>query len=164
MEFDLAAHTRRLLWRGFAIGVAIQMAGCALIAYLLGDEGDRWFLFVLLVGALIAASILNILFAFVGRLILGAFNNSDYYEAMFLDDLKKMGVPPPREYHSKSWEYLADVADDEEYPAAQRVAAARLYHDAQAMVRALPLTQTLQCQRALSAAVARFAAESPSRK
>ena len=162
MGFDLAAFNRQVVWRTFAIALTVQAAGCAIIAWVLGDEGNKWELFLIIFAVLFVVGVVNALFGFIAKLIVGLWGNSQAFEALFLDDLRKMGVPPPKGSHRRTWSYLAAVADDEDYPADQRVAAARLFADARQMMKGFPFTQKIRCEKAFDAAVARFADESPS--
>ncbi len=163
MDFDLAAFHRQAMWRTFVAAISVQLIGCGLIAYVWGDDGEKWSFFFLIVAALFVVGAINGIFGFIAKLSLGFWNNSAAYEALFLDDLRKL-VPPPGSHHRRTWSYLADIADDDEYTPDQRVAAARLFADARHMMKAMPFSQQLQCEKAFDAAVQRYAEERPAPK
>jgi hypothetical protein len=161
MGFDLEAFNRRVVWRSLATALSVQAAGCAIIAWVWGDDGNKWEFFLVMFAVLFLVGMVNALFGFVAKLMVGLWDNSQEFEALFLDDLRKMGVPPPASSHRRTWSYLSEVADDEDYSADQRVAAARLFADARQMLKGLPFMQHLRCEKAFDAAVMRFADESP---
>lgn len=111
---------------------------------------------------LFAIVALSILHAIVGAIYLWWFADRDFTESV-LDDLRASKLPAPEPYDSKTFDYLAELADDESQPVAVRVRSAVLFGQyKQAMIGGL--FKSLAIRRGIDSAVLRYASEGPQRR
>ena len=108
---------------------------------------------------LAVTTIIGLLHAISQALYLWLFSGNDMVGSM-LDDLRSSRLPPPNASQPKNFDYIEQLANDEEASANDRVRAAVLYGGYNAaMMRGL--FRALALRKALDEAVLRYAQEAP---
>lgn len=85
-------------------------------------------------------------------------------EETILDDLRKSKLPGPDDWQQKRFDYLAELADDDDLPADVRVKASALYAAYQVAIQRAGMFNGLALGKALDAATLRYAQEAPARR
>lgn len=80
-----------------------------------------------------------------------------------LDEFRTLKIPPPRSYHSKTFDYLAALADDGREDADDRVKAAMVYGNYKAAM-GTGIIRTLTMRKAVDNAILRYSQEAPTTK
>lgn len=84
-------------------------------------------------------------------------------EDLVLNDIRNANLPGPDEYQQKRFDYLVELADDEDLPADVRIRAAALHASYQVAIQRAGMFNGLALARALDSAALRFSQETPKR-
>jgi len=141
---------------------AIIFVTGAIVDHLINDVSSRSPIMAGLVAIaayLAATTIIGLLHAVSQMIYLWLFSGDDMVGSM-LDDLRSSRLPPPNDRQPKTFDYIEQLANDEEAPANDRVRAAVLYGGYNAvMMRGL--FRALALRKALDEAVLRYTQEAP---
>ena len=148
-------RTALSLIAAFALGV--------LFDYLAYEEFERSGLVAGLVAValyLLAGLGIGVVNLISGLIYVWLWGGKDMKEAI-LHDLRSAKLPPPDEYHAKRFDYVAEVADDDEYPPETRVKAAGLYAAYHLASQRAGFFNGVALAQAADEAVLRYAQEAP---
>lgn len=121
-----------------------------------GVQAGFWAI-VLYIAASIVFGVMNVL---SGMIYLWFFGGTDMMD-LVLADLRDSGLPGPQPYQTKRFDYLAQLADDEDFDPKIRVKAAALHSAYQVGIQRAGIFGGLALAKALDEATLRYSAEAP---
>ncbi|WP_374420936.1 hypothetical protein [Novosphingobium arvoryzae] len=121
-----------------------------------GVEAGFWAI-ALYIAASVVFGIMN---ALSGLAYLWIFGGNDLKD-LVLSDLRNSRLPGPQPYQAKRFDYLAELADDEDVDPKIRVKAAALHSSYQVSIQQAGIFGGLALAKALDEATLRYSAEAP---
>lgn len=129
-----------------------------------GDEDDRLLEIGLVVLVILAVEMALSAKSWIVKSLWLHWFGKRYTEALVLEAMREARLPPPSSHHQRSFQFLADLADDTEADPGDRVKAAAIHAALSAQWSAQGLVRALMFTSAADAAVAKWISETPRRR
>ena len=119
---------------------------------------------LIVIALYMAASTLVMLVNLLSGLAYSSFFQNRILQDAFLDDLRNAKIPYPRSHDPKRFEYISDIADDEEEEPNLRVRCAAFYTANETSINGSGFFNSISVRKAIDLAIIRYAQEAPLHK